>query len=115
MRILVCFENDYRAYRDMIATGIRILRPHAEVEIADPDALEEETTRFEPEVVVCGRPSAADSNDGPAWIELSLDPLRPSNIRVGNRRWESTNPALEELLGIIDDTPSNINEGDIRG
>jgi hypothetical protein len=115
MRILVCFEDDFRAYRDMIATGIRILRPHAEVETADPDALEEETTRFEPEMVICARPSAADCNDGPAWIELSLDPLRPSNIRVGNRRWESANPALEELLGIIDDTPSNINEGGIRG
>ena len=110
MRILVSFEDDYRSHRDVIAAGIRILRPHAEVETADADALEEERTRFEPEVVICSRPSAADSNDGLAWIELSLDPLRPSNIRVGNRRWESTNPALEALLGIIDDTLSKIRE-----
>ena len=108
MRILVCFEDDYRAYRDVIAASIRILRPHVKVETADPDALEEERTRFEPEMVICGRPSAADSNDGLAWIELSLDPLRPSNIRVDDRRWESTNPTLEELLSIIDDTPKNM-------
>ncbi len=37
MRILVCFEDNYRAYRDVIASGIRILRPHAEVETADAD------------------------------------------------------------------------------
>ena len=108
MRILVSFEDEYRAYREMIAAGIRILRPHAEVETANPDALEEETTRLEPEVVICGRPNAAESNDGLAWIELSLDPSRPTNIRVGDRRWESTNPTLEELLGIIDDTLSNV-------
>jgi hypothetical protein len=108
MRILVSLEDDYRAYRDVIATGIRILRPRAEVETADPVALEEETRRFEPEVVICGRPTAADSSDRRAWIELSLDPLRPSKIRVGDRRWESTNLTLEELLGIIDDTLSNV-------
>ena len=108
MRILVRFEDDYRAYRDVIAAGPRILRPHSEVETADADALEEERTRFEPEVVMCSRPCAADSNGGLAWIELSLDPLRPSNIRVGNRCWESTNLALDVLLGIIDDTLSKI-------
>ena len=108
MRILVSFEDNYRAYGGVIAAGIRILRPHAEVGTADPDALEEETARFEPEVVICCRPSATDSNDGPAWIELSLDPLRPSNIRVGDRRWESTNLTLEESLGIIDEPLSNI-------
>ena len=46
MRILVCFQDNYRAYRDVIASGIRILRPHAEVETADADALEEERTRL---------------------------------------------------------------------
>jgi hypothetical protein len=104
MRILVGFEDDYRAYRDVIAAGIRILRPHAEVETTVLDALEEETTRFAPDVIICGRSSAVDSKDGPAWIELSLDPLRPSSIRVGDRRWSPTNPTLRELLGIIDDT-----------
>ncbi len=107
MRILVSFEDDYRAYRDVIAAGIRILRPQAEVETTVLDALEEETTRFEPDVVICSRSSAADSKVGPAWIELSLDPLRPSNIRVGDRRWTSTNPTLQELLGMIDDTLGN--------
>ncbi len=35
-------ESDYRAYRDVLAVGIRILRPRIEVEIADSQVLEEE-------------------------------------------------------------------------
>jgi hypothetical protein len=103
IRILVAVEDDYRAYRDVIATGIRVLRPHAEVDTTDLDALEEEVKRFKPEVVVCSRPDAADPNDGPTWIELSLDPLRPSKIRMGDRRWELTNPTVDVLLHVVDE------------
>jgi hypothetical protein len=66
MRILVSFEDNCRAYRGVIAAVIGIVCPHGEVETTDPDAIAEETTRFEPEVVTCGRPGAANSNDGPA-------------------------------------------------
>ena len=103
MRVLVAFEDDYRAYREVIAAGIGILRPHAEVCSAKSDALEEELERFKPQVVICGRPESAGPSDVPAWIELSLDPLRPGRIRVGDRRWESTNPTLDVLLGVIDE------------
>lgn len=34
MGILVAFEEAFRAYRDVIAAGIRIFRPRAEVETA---------------------------------------------------------------------------------
>ena len=103
MRVLVAFEDDYRAYREVIAAGIGVLRPRAEVRTANPDALEEELERFKPQVVICGRPESASPSDVPAWIELSLDPLRPGRIRVGDRRWESTNPTLDVLLGVIDE------------
>ena len=36
MRILVSFEDDYRAYGEVIAAAIRILRPHAEVGTTAP-------------------------------------------------------------------------------
>jgi hypothetical protein len=103
LRVLVAFEDDYRAYREVIAAGIGVLRPRAEVRTANPDALEEELERFKPQVVICGRPESASPSDVPAWIELSLDPLRPGRIRVGDRRWESTNPTLDVLLGVIDE------------
>lgn len=34
MRILVAFEEDYRAFRDTIANALRLLRPGDEVEAA---------------------------------------------------------------------------------
>ena len=39
MRILVCLENDYRTYREVIAAGIQILRPQTEVVTAELDVL----------------------------------------------------------------------------
>ena len=38
-----------------------------------------------------------------AWVELSVDPTRPSKICVGGRYSESTNPTLEVLLAVIDE------------
>jgi hypothetical protein len=42
IRILVALEDDYRAYRETIASALRILRPGAEVATSGPDTLEEE-------------------------------------------------------------------------
>ena len=103
IRILVVFEGDYRAYRDVLAVGIRILRPRVEVETADLEALEEEVARFEPQVLICSRTEPVDSGGWAAWVELSVDPTRPTRVSVGGRHYERTNPTLEELLGIIDE------------
>ena len=103
MRVLVAFEDDYRAYREVIAAGIRVLRPRAEVRITNSNAIQEEVKRFEPNVVICDRPEVADPNNVRARIELSLDSLLPSKIRVGDRLWVSTNPALDVLLGVLDE------------
>ncbi len=102
-QVLVAFEDDYRAYREVIAVGIRVLRPRAEVRITNSDALQEEVKRYEPHVVICDRPEVANPNNVIARINLSLDSLRPSRIRVGDPQWESTNPALDVLLGVLDE------------
>ena len=62
-RILVVFEGDYRAYRDVLAAGIRILRPHVEVETSELEALEEEVARIKPQVLICSLPEPVDSRD----------------------------------------------------
>jgi hypothetical protein len=98
----VAFESDYRAYRDMLAVGIRILRPRSEVETANLETVEEEVKRFEPQVLICSLPEPVDSGDWAAWVELSMDPTRPTRISIGGRYCEWTNPTLEDLLGIID-------------
>ena len=56
MRILVCLENDYRTYREVIAAGIDILRPHTEVVTAELDVLKEEVRHFDPHLMICSLP-----------------------------------------------------------
>ena len=87
----------------MIAAAIRVLRPHAEVEIATLEALGKEIERFDPELVICSRPNTIDPGGRIAWVELSIEATRASKICVGGRYSESTNPTLEVLLTLIDE------------
>jgi hypothetical protein len=72
LRILVSLEDDYRTYREVIAAGIRILRPRAEVVTAELDALKDEVRRFDPHVVICSLPASAGHGDILGWVEHSL-------------------------------------------
>ena len=98
----MAFESDYRAYRDVLAVGIQILRPRWEVETADLEALEEKVKRFEPQVLICSLPEPVGSGEWAAWVELSVDPTRPTRVSVCGRYSEWANPTLEELLSKID-------------
>jgi hypothetical protein len=99
----VALENDYRAYQDVLAVGVRILHPHAEVKTAELETLEEEIKRFEPQVLICDRPEPLDSGRWGAWLEISVDPTRPTKISAGEHSCEKTNPTMEELLAMIDE------------
>jgi hypothetical protein len=97
-------EDEYRAYREVIAAGLETLRPRTEVAAVGLDQLGGELARLDPEVVVCSRPgSLAEAGGRLAWIELSLDTTRPTKVSVGGRRSESVNPTLETLLAVIDE------------
>ena len=95
------FEDDYRVYRETIAAGLRILRPHAEVRCVSLEALEEELERFDPQVVICSGHKDLETTGGCTWIELSLDPTQPTKISVGGRYLERSNPSASELLEIV--------------
>jgi hypothetical protein len=97
----VAIEDDYRVYRETIAAGLRVLRPHAEVKSASLEALEEELEHFDPQVVICSSHKDLESNGSRTWIELSIDPTQPTKISAGGRYLERTNPSVRELLEII--------------
>jgi len=104
LRILVCLENDYRTYREVIAAGIQILRPHTEVVNAELDVLKEEVRRFDPHLVICSLPATACNEDIVCWVQLSLDSsTEPSVVCVDGRYSEHDNPTLEELLRVLDE------------
>ena len=101
MRVLVAFEDDYRAYREVLAVGFRILHDQYEVTTSTIGELEEAIQRFRPDVVICGGPEDAEAAGVLGWIELNVDPTKPTKVRLGACRWEQTNPDLEALAGIL--------------
>jgi hypothetical protein len=103
IRILVALEDDYRAYREVIAVGVQVHRPHTEVTSVGLEELEEEVTRLDPDVVISSVAGRAGSGERPAWVKLSLDPARPSMVWVGGRYSERVNPGLEALLEVVDE------------
>jgi hypothetical protein len=104
LRILVCLENDYRTYREVIAAGIQILRPHTEVVSAELDGLEDEVRNFDPHLVICSLPATANNREILCWVELSLeDPTQATLVCVDGRYSEHNNPTLENLLTVLDE------------
>jgi hypothetical protein len=102
MRVLVVFEDGYRAYREVIAAGLRILHEQYEVETSTLEGLAEQLERVRPDVVICGGPEDVEGAGVSCWIELNLDPTEPTKVRLGECRWELHNPQLEMLVGIIE-------------
>ena len=103
LRVLVAFEDDYRAYRDVIAAAIQALRPRTALETAELGALEEQIERFDPQLVVCSRPNTLELHRTAAWVELAMDPIQPTKICVDGHYSERTNPAFDVLLAVIDE------------
>lgn len=96
-------DDDYRSYRGAIAAVIQVLRPYIEVDTVNLDGFDERLERFDPHVVICTLPVTTTSGERLAWVQLSLDPLRPSVFCVRGRYSEQTNPALDSLIAVIDD------------
>ncbi|MGI8909975.1 MAG: hypothetical protein ACR2JR_05385 [Rubrobacteraceae bacterium] len=103
MRILVAYGDEHRVYREVIASGIRLLRPENAVATCTQGELGSELERFDPQVVICDLPETAEPGDRLAWIELPLETLRPTKVRIGGRHRECTHLLLEGLLELIDE------------
>ena len=105
VRVLVAFEDDYRAYREVIAAGIAVLRPNTEVATTRPQELAHEMARFDPQLVVSTQPQEATSpSPAPvAWVKVPTDPTQPTEVLVGERRWTSSGLTLDALLAVIDE------------
>ena len=108
-------EDEYRAYREVLAAGIETLRPGTEVTAAGLNRLEGELERLDPEVVICSRPEPPGSGVRLAWVELPLDPTAPAKISLGGQRSESADPTLGMLLAVIDEAEDPWRGGSLEG
>ena len=113
IKILVAFEDEFRAYRQTLAVAIRILRPDAEVVTVEAHEIREVVECSGPDIVICSLPKVSDTNCVRAWIELSLDPTQPTKVRVDGEYSEMINPTLDALLVIIDEVEQLTRTGDL--
>jgi hypothetical protein len=105
MRVLVSFEEEHRLYMEAIAAAIRTFHSNVEVVSAESEELESEMERFDPQLIITSPPILDNPvDDVLARLELSPDPQQPSRFRIGERRWERTNPTLGEILPVVDET-----------
>lgn len=79
-------------------------RPRVEVAVTDLVRLGDEVAHLDPHLVVCSRPNAVQPNGRPAWFELPPVPDRSAEICVDGEHSQIPNPALEELLRVVDET-----------
>ncbi len=110
----MAYAEEYRAYREVVAAGIRLLRPRAEVRTAAPAELGTGLERFDPWVVICGAPGRLDPGDVLAWVELPPEVGRPARVRVGGEQREAAGLTLEGLLGIVDEAEALVREKEGR-
>ena len=106
LRLLIAFEDEYRAYREAISTAIQELRPRTRVETCGMDSLTRELDRFDPQAVICSCPEGLDPGRRVAWVELPLEPNLTARARLGDRRFELTNPSLPKMLDVIEEAES---------
>ena len=106
MRVLLAFEEEYRVHMEVVANVIRLLRSYVQVALSNTHELEAEVERFNPQLVICTSPIPSNPVEPQliASIELSPEPSQASRFRVGERRWESTNPTIGETLSVVDET-----------
>ena len=110
MRILISYEESYRAYSDALERAIGGLHPDAEVGACRLAEIGEQLESFEPQLVVSSGPNTVDPG-GRAWYRLSPEPDEPSEACLGGRRWRRLNPPLEDLLSFIDEVEAFVGSG----
>ena len=102
VRVLVIFEEDYRAYGDAIAGALGDLRPRAEVAVAEPANLRAEVARVSPHLVISSQPRAADPARTLAWVELPYEQGLAGKISFGKECLEAHGLDLGDLLAVVD-------------
>ena len=113
IKILVAFDDAYRAYQGTLVATIRIRRPDVEVMAVGPEKISEVAKRFDPDIVIGGPFKDEDLDDMRVWIELALDPSQSTKVLVDGQYSEITNPTLDKLLVIIEEVAQRKRTGDL--
>ena len=110
MKVLVAYEDNYRFYRQVIARAIGNLRPQLEVRCVGLEKLERELVLFDPHAVVSGQASGLDPGNRTAWVELTVEPSYPADIRLDGGHTKTENPTLADVLSVLDEAEEQLRE-----
>jgi hypothetical protein len=98
---LVLVANEPRAYRETIALALTALRPGADVIAIEPDELDAEVKRQQPDVAVCSQLSPIVEESVPRWVLLYPDGANMAMVSIGGKRCMTGSFGLEDLAAVI--------------
>ncbi len=97
-RILVA--NELTSYRQTIVIVFRELHPNVEVLEVDPETLDGEVERLDPDLVICSRVTAGVRERAANWIELYPECRPFSTFCIGGERRAMEEVQLSDLLSV---------------
>jgi hypothetical protein len=103
IKIIITFEDTFRAYQGSLAAAIKILRPDVEVKTVELGELHEMVEGFEPDIVIGSGFDEEDVRRVPSWVGLTLDPASSTRICIHGNYSETVNPTLDKILAIIEE------------
>jgi hypothetical protein len=98
---LVLVANEPRAYRETIAMALRSLRPEADIVVVEPDALEAEVERRNPDVALCSHLSQTVEGLVPTWVLLYPDGANMAMLGANGQRSTARDLTLDDLAQVI--------------
>ena len=102
IRVLVA--NEPRAYRDVVATLLRSLRPAVEIVLADPNEIDDAVLRETPDLVLCSRVTERLLAHAPAWVLLYPNGAGLVVASIGGRQQTTHDLDAAHLLALVDET-----------
>lgn len=100
----VLLANEPRAYRETIAMALRLLRPHIEVLVIDPETLDETIVQNRPKVVVCSSLTTIVEEHVPTWVVLYPEGALITLLYAHGDRTTVREMDLHGIMHLIDQT-----------
>src|SRR5918997_2396505 len=92
-------------YWETLELALLRYRPHLDVRIAGPDALDRETISFEPHLVVCNEVTPTVRESVPSWVAVPYHHSSDATIHVqGQGESNVEDIAVGDLFKVIDRT-----------
>lgn len=98
----VLLANEPRAYRETIAVALRLLRPHIEVIVSEPETLDDAIVQHMPQIVICSDLIPNVEMQVPAWAVLYPDGSMSAMLHAGSDRLLVAGIDLNGIVEFID-------------